>query len=87
MGAEGSERGYELGLGAETWVYENARVEEDEELWFFSGRGTGFGADAVDGFGLEEGTLDRDGAAVDSESDALSQASSSAQSDAPYVPK
>ena len=66
--------GYEL--GAWTWVYENASV--DEEL-FRVGLGTGFGAVVEDDARAFEERF-QSGLLVDSESEALSQASSSPQS-------
>lgn len=74
LGAGGSSAlgGYELGFGAETWVYENERFEEDASLLCATkldvdALGTGRGADFL--------------GAVSS-SDPESQASSSPQSNA-----
>lgn len=63
--------GYELGLGALTWVKDSARVD-DEALP--EGFGTGFGDE--DGLWLARSELPVGG---DSESDPLSHASSSPQ--------
>lgn len=75
VGGSSDRGGYELGSGAFKCVYENARVEEDELLL---GLGTGFGAvvEDEDGDRVHE-MVDWRG---DSESEVLSQASSSPQS-------
>ena len=76
---------FEFGLGVVTWVYENARLLVDGDLWGFA-----IGFAGVDGKSVvidligEIGIGLVDGGLMDSESDALSQASSSAQSIAAY---
>lgn len=67
--------GYELGLGALTCVYDEASVLDE---LFALGLGTGFGAVDVDD--CRRGPF-HDAAALASSSEALSQASSSPQSE------
>lgn len=69
--------GYELGLGAWRWVYEEARVDEEE--LFCPVLGTGFGELEEACFEVGGGFLDD--LAGDSESEPLSQASSSTHSE------
>jgi hypothetical protein len=87
IGGDSSARGYELGLGACRCVYDDESVDDDE---FIAGRGTGRGAlvDEIGGCVAGAGAADwmREfsgdgcrGCGV-SESEPLSQASSSAQS-------
>lgn len=65
--------GYEPGFGALTWVYENARVEEDEAE-FDLGTCLGAGGEELLAERLKE--FGMEGLGVSSESDPLSQASS-----------